>query len=184
MKLRIVGGRLGRRVLTIPRAGEQFRPTLEKNRASLAEIVKDIVSGAAVADLCAGSGAMGFELLSRGAKTVHFVENDRTRAKLITEHCTLFGVTISCRVFCDDIRRFIDGFPCTYDIIFFDPPYEDPVLPEVVPLLADGLAKGGLLMYERRKKSPGAVLPSTCPLKLTRTRIFGDTAVDFYNRSS
>jgi 16S rRNA (guanine966-N2)-methyltransferase len=180
MKLRIVAGRLGRRVLTIPRAAEQFRPTLEKNRASLAEIVKDIVGGAVVADLCAGSGAMGFELLSRGAKTVHFVENDRARAKLITDYCKLFGVTISCSVFCDDIHRFVDSFPCRYDIIFFDPPYEDPLLPAIVPRLAGGLVKGGLIMHERRKKSSPAVIPPVCELKLTRTRIFGDTAVDFY----
>jgi 16S rRNA (guanine966-N2)-methyltransferase len=182
MKLRIVGGLLGRRVLTIPRAGEEFRPTLEKSRASVAEIVKDIVAGTVVADLCAGSGAIGFELLSRGAKTVHFVENDRTRARLITEHCKLFGVTLSCSVYCEDVRRFVQHLPCFYDLVYFDPPYGDASLPAIVPLLAGGLVKGGLVLHERRKKVPGAPLTPECGLRLTRTRTYGDTAVDFYER--
>lgn len=183
MKLRIVGGKLGRRVITVPPAAEKFRPTLEKSRISVAEIVKERLPGAVVADLCSGSGAMGFEFLSRGARIVHFIESDRLRALCITDHCKLFGVNISCSVFCEDVVRFVDHFPCKYDLMYFDPPYEDPSLGRTVSALADGLAKGGLLLHERRKKTAPPVLVPGCSIVLSRTRTYGDSAVDFYEKT-
>jgi 16S rRNA G966 N2-methylase RsmD len=108
MKLRIISGELKGRYV-VAREGIDIRPTQERVRESVAEIVKRRVLGAAVADLCAGSGAFGFEMASRGAASVDFVEVDKRVAVNIRENAEALGVADRVRVVRDDVRKFVSG---------------------------------------------------------------------------
>jgi len=182
MKLRIVAGSLGRRFITLDKQSQDFRPTQERVRQAIAETIKLRIPGAAVVDLCAGSGAFGFEMASRGAASVHFVERDRNRAQSLSKHIELFALTDRCTIFPLDVRTFIRSARGPYDIVFYDPPYGDAglaVLAGTVPAL---LSDQGILIYER---DVSEVPPPNLfgALEFVReTRTYGDTAVEYVTR--
>jgi 16S rRNA (guanine966-N2)-methyltransferase len=182
MKLRIISGTLSRRYITVDKGALQFRPTQERVRQSIAETLKPRIPGSRAADFCAGSGAMGIELISRGANHVDFVETDRARSNSIAKHCEAFGVGERCRVVTQDIRRFLNASPAAYEIVFFDPPYQDAALAAPVPALASHLSKGGVLVYERDKKgTPQGDKLSPAEFSV-EVRSYGDTVVEFITR--
>ncbi|HUI92275.1 MAG TPA: RsmD family RNA methyltransferase [Chitinivibrionales bacterium] len=182
MKLRIVSGTLSRRYITVDKSSQGFRPTQERVRRAVADALRERIPGAAAADFCAGSGAFGIELISRGAASVDFVESDRRRASAISRMCGELGITNKCRVFTKDIRNFPATCDKFYDVIFFDPPYEDTALAELVPDLCKRLSKGGMLVYEREKSSVSQgdkLSPAEYDVEV---RNYGDTAVEFITK--
>ena len=181
MKLRIISGTLSRRYITVDKSAQRFRPTQERVRQSVAETLKPRIPGSHAADFCAGSGAMGIELVSRGASHVDFVDDDRSRCQSIARHCEAFGIGAQCTVITRDIRRYLDT-GASYDIIFYDPPYGDAALAALVPALASHLSKGGVLVYERdsRAAPQGGALPAGGFRFEERT--YGDTVVEYITR--
>jgi 16S rRNA (guanine966-N2)-methyltransferase len=184
MRLRIVAGSLGGRYIAVDKnaSGMDLRPTQERVRQAVAETVKTRIQGVAVLDLCAGSGAFGFEMASRGAKEVLFVEHNRARAQCIAKHAGLFGIQAICTVVQTDARKFAASCRQTYDIVFYDPPYGDAALASLVKDLPHLLSEQGLLIYERNISD---VLPANVLSHggLSReTREYGDTAVEFISR--
>ena len=119
MKLRIISGEFKGRYLTLPDRRIKFRPTQQRVRQALVEIVKDRIPGAIAADVCAGSGAFGMELLSRGAQTVHFIEHDRLYGQTIAGYAKSLGVEERCRIFIEDARRFIERGDKVKLVVFF-----------------------------------------------------------------
>lgn len=186
MKLRIIAGVLGRRMITVERSAQEFRPTQERIRQAAAETLKPRIPGARAADLCAGSGAFGIELVSRGAASVDFVEDNPARARSILKQCEAFGIGRQCSVVTRDVRGF-DA--CAgragnggYDIVFYDPPYNEPALAALVPALCGLLAPGGVLVYERAKSgTPQGELLGGSGYDV-ETRTYGDTAVEFIKK--
>ncbi len=180
MKLRIISGELKGRFLSVP-GSSSFRPTLERTRESVAEILKTVLPGAVAADICAGSGAFGFEMISRGALKVDFIEQDRTRASLIRRNAEALGVEDRVRVITSDARTFVRESRERYDVVFYDPPYDDGNLQELLPSLMNLLRENGILVYERkrgqREKTPPS--PGDKP-KLYDARLYGESAVEFY----
>ncbi|MFW6244282.1 MAG: RsmD family RNA methyltransferase [Fibrobacterota bacterium] len=181
MKLRIISGELKGRYLSVS-GNSSFRPTLERTRESVAEILKNRFPGATVADLCAGSGAFGYEMISRGALKADFVELDRRRASEIRRNAENLKVQNRIRVFSDDVRSFLPSQKQRYDIIFYDPPYDRVDLQEIVPSVLDLLTPEGVLVYER-KRLPGEKKPPRSGEKefLADARLFGDTVVEFHS---
>jgi 16S rRNA (guanine(966)-N(2))-methyltransferase RsmD len=184
MKLRIISGELKGRRITIP-DNIDYRPTLERVRESVADIVKRKVRGAVVADVCAGSGAFGFEMVSRGAGRVDFVETDKIRAIRIADVAEDLGVGGRVKVIRDDVRKFALGRAGLYDIIYYDPPYDNAelqgLIPELLPLLKDG----GLLIYERRrnpreKKNADIGGRQNC----MDIRVYSDTVIEIYGNDN
>jgi 16S rRNA (guanine966-N2)-methyltransferase len=187
MRLRIVAGPLGGRYVTVDKnaSGAAFRPTQERVRQAVAETIKARIQGAAVLDLCAGSGAFGFEMASRGAASIHFVEADRARAQCVAKHAALFGIQAICTVVQTDARKFAaSSASCrqTYDIVFYDPPYGDAALASLASDLSKLLSARGILIYERDISN----VPSADAFPQTgfsrETREYGDTAVEFISR--
>lgn len=178
MKLRIISGSLKGRILHFPEKNLQFRPTLERTRKSIADMVLPRIAGSLTADLCAGSGSFGFEMLSRGAARVDFIENDGRCAALIREHAEKFGVTGQCRIVLKDVDGFVRAGRERYNIIFFDPPYATPGMQPLVPLMLHMLLPEGIFLYQRRRQ--------TRTLEITArpfdTRTFGDTIVECYRK--
>lgn len=179
MKLRIVAGHLKHRNIEITGASAQFRPTKEIVREAVAGYLHKKIDGAFVADICAGSGVFGFEMLSRGAQCVHFVDNDHVRCQSIRKYTALFNVEKKCQVFKREVRNYLRKCKQTYDIIYYDPPYDDLALTQIIPDILPYVATNGILIFERRKrKSPDYTL--VLNEFNVQTRKYGDTLVDFF----
>jgi 16S rRNA (guanine966-N2)-methyltransferase len=180
MVLRIVAGFLKGRVIRIPDKGVLIRPTLERTRISIAAMIEPRLGGAVCADLCAGSGAFGFEMLSRGAASVDFVEKDPACTKVIRVHACTFGVLDRCRIVERDVTKIIASGAGPYGVIFFDPPYDNGILQGLVGPLLGLLDKNGILLYQRRKRSgKHHDTPEDGPQPFD-TRRYGDTVVESY----
>ena len=185
MNLRIISGDLKGRRISLPERQVTFRPTKDRVRQSLAETIKERIPGAIAADFCAGSGAFGIELVSRQAASVHFVERDHLLCRSIVKHVESFGIAPRCRVFEQEIASFVRHCRFSYDIIFFDPPYESETLAalvkDIVPLLSDN----GIFLHEYasrlKKKEPPIEAPLPAGIDV-ETKIYGDTTVDIFRK--
>jgi len=176
MRIRIISGSLKGRFIQVRDAGPSFRPTLERTRQAVADAIMPSIAGSHAADLCAGSGAFGFEMLSRGAAAVEFVEVDRHRARQIALSAETFGVQERCRVTAVDVRTFLRRAPGAFDIVYFDPPYDDAGLAVCAADLRGLLADGGILLYEHRREKKERGAGPVCPV--ARTIVCGDSVVD------
>jgi 16S rRNA (guanine966-N2)-methyltransferase len=182
--MRVIAGTLKGRQLKAP-TWDGLRPTSDKLRETLFNVLAPRVPGARLLDVYAGTGALGIEALSRGAAHVTFIEQERRATALIEANLSHCGVTDGYAIIRAPAHRAVaalQGVPSfvPFDIILLDPPYDQPpdrVLTEV------GrhdrlLAPGGILVLEhaRRERSPE---PAGC---LTRTRLLtsGDSALSFY----
>ena len=154
----------------------QVRPTSDRLRETLFNIIAPRIDDVRFLDLCAGSGAVGIEALSRGARHATFVDRSRRSCQLIESNVQLCRIPeeqneIYCMTAEDFLRQSKD-YP--WDIMFFDPPYKDDYL-RTLNLLGD---YDGLLIVEHHHKN---TLPETIG-NLVRTRIVkqGDSSLSFY----
>ena len=141
--MRVIGGKLKGRRLESPK-GESVRPTLDRVRESLFNILAPRIEGARFLDLFAGSGANGIEALSRGARQCTFVDSGEAALRALRNNLDSTGLSEQSRVrklpLPDGLGRLADGTE-GYDIIFADPPYAL----EVQERLLTGIKELGLL---------------------------------------
>ena len=122
--MRIVAGRWRGRAIEAP-VGRQVRPTADRVREAWMSIVGPLLPGARVLDLCAGSGALGIEAVSRGAASADLVEIAPPSLRAIQHNVELLGAGDAVRVHRQDALRFIEGLEAgAYDVAFADPPYD------------------------------------------------------------
>jgi 16S rRNA (guanine966-N2)-methyltransferase len=149
--VRIIGGAWRGRRLAVP-AGTEVRPTPDRVRETVFNWLRDVVDRARCLDLFAGTGALGFEALSRGATEAWLVEREKTLADALQAHAAVLGA--NARVFRGDARTFLEDSPlASFDIAFVDPPFERPVEPLVAALLP--LLRPGALVYVERPAQAG-----------------------------
>lgn len=130
--MRIVAGRWAGRDLTSPR-DFRVRPTAEHVRVAMLELIADDLKDARVLDLFAGTGALGLEAISRGARSADFVEFRPSSLHALKANIALFRLRDRTRVFKRDAIPFADGLaPNSYDVAFADPPYGSRMLDRVV----------------------------------------------------
>ena len=178
--MRIIAGSLKGRRLRPPRwAG--LRPTSDRLRETLFNVLGDRVLAAGVLDGCAGTGALGFEALSRGARAAAFVEPDRRAAALIADHAARLGVAERCRIVRGALPDVVDDgrLAGTYDVILLDPPYDSPEIGAILSAAGRRLAGGGVLVLERARR---AVRRPAASLAWRREIVSGDSVLDFYGR--
>jgi len=151
-EVRIIGGQWKGRKLKFPdRAG--LRPTLGRVRETLFNWLMPRIDGARCLDLFAGSGALGFEALSRGAAEVTFVERDRKAATAIGANLALLGARARVRHM--PAARFVESDGIRYDVIFFDPPFDDTrAFALLNELLSHHLADDGVIYLELSRHDP------------------------------
>lgn len=176
--IRIVAGEFRGRRLGV---GPGVRPTTERAREALFSILGDRVRAARVLDAAAGSGAFGFEALSRGAASAVFVEADRRVAKVIEENVALVRAGDRAAVVVRSVAAYLRvDRPTGFDLVFFDPPWAQPVADEL-----DGLwravSPGGTFVLER---GGSGVDPWPQPPRLPLTRRYGTTTLYLYSRPS
>jgi 16S rRNA (guanine966-N2)-methyltransferase len=177
MNARITAGFLKGRVIRVPGSDLRFRPTLERARISVADMIQPRLAGAVCADLCAGCGAIGFEMLSRGASRVDFVESDAVCAAIIRRHADEFGVAAQCRIFEQNVERFIQSCEESYRVLFFDPPYNTYVFKDYVGPLLRLVRSDGILLYQRQRSK---VKPDTAAFQPIDVRRYGNSVVEVY----
>jgi 16S rRNA (guanine966-N2)-methyltransferase len=129
--MRIVGGRFAGRTLTSPDA--RVRPTSEPVRAALLDLLEGELDGARVLDLFAGTGALGLEAISRGAKSADFVEFRPGSLHALKANIAALRLRERTRVFKRDALPFASALTANaYDIAFADPPYESKMLDRLI----------------------------------------------------
>ena len=153
------------------------RPTSDRLRETLFNVIAPRIEGARFLDLCAGSGAVGIEAISRGASHVTFVDRSRRMCKLIEANVELCRIPEEQQViYCSEANEFLRGSKDErWDIVFFDPPYKDDYI-KTLQLLSNN----DLVIAEHHHKTE---LPDTVG-DLHRTRILkqGDSALSFFIR--
>ena len=164
--------------------GMELRPTSDKVKGSLFNIIRDRVVGGRFLDLFSGTGNIGIEALSRGAAQVTFVEKEHRLLKIIRENLSLLGLESGFEIISSCAAEYIkrgarEGRK--YDIIFIDPPYKSDILEkEIFPLLEEEeiLATRGLVIVEHyfKKKLP----VSTGRLIHGDDYRYGDTMLSIY----
>ncbi|MEZ4416971.1 MAG: RsmD family RNA methyltransferase [Gemmatimonadota bacterium] len=129
--MRIVRGRLANRRLTSP--GGRVRPTSESVRDRWLTLLEPHLKGARVLDLFAGTGALGLEALSRGARSVDFVENGPAALHALKANVAALGVRDTTRIFKKDAIPFVEALEAgAYDIALADPPYMSGKLDRII----------------------------------------------------
>lgn len=182
-RVRIVGGTLGGRVLRAP-AGSDTRPTSEKVREAIFNILGPLEGSDRVLDLFAGSGALGIEALSRGAARAMFI--DSRKAALAAIHANLRDLGIEDRadvIAGDAVALAARPTDVPWRLVFADPPYRsDLAARAVLAIPAACLAPDAVIVIEHdRRNAPPEALGS---LLRTDHRRYGDTLVSFYTASS
>jgi 16S rRNA (guanine966-N2)-methyltransferase len=183
--MRVIAGTYRSRPLVAP-PGLSTRPTSDRLRETLFNVLAPRIQGAAFLDLYAGSGAIGIEALSRGAASVTFVERAAPALKVLRANLESLSLTQGFRINSGSVVAYLRGRPsgaAEFDIVFLDPPYEAADEYATVLNLLGGeaaayLAPGSVVIAEHRKKEKlGASYGS-----LERTRLLeqGDAALSFY----
>ena len=171
--VRIIGGGWrGRRVSFPDIPG--LRPTPDRVRETLFNWLQHAISGARCLDLFAGSGALGLEALSRGAKQLVFVEQAVAAARALQEQLVRLGGEARGQVVEMGATRYLRAVPQAFDIVFLDPPFGRDALAEYIPLLDAGQwLKPGALVYLENEKQAG-VPPLPAHWQLLKSKSAGE----------
>ncbi len=181
--MRVISGKLKGRLLkgTPP---ESIRPTSDKLKETIFNILSGRIDGAVFLDGCAGLGGIGIEALSRGAASVSFVEQSRKACRVIRDNLESLQIKEGGKILEMDLTKALSLFVregVRFDLAFIDPPYEREDLYEAALRLfgtSDLLAQDGLLILEHSKRKE---LPeSSGILRKTRSLVQGDAALAFY----
>ncbi|MDQ3180955.1 MAG: 16S rRNA (guanine(966)-N(2))-methyltransferase RsmD [Acidobacteriota bacterium] len=183
--MRIISGEYRGRILRSP-SSSKTRPTSDRLRETLFNILQPRIDDQTrFLDLCAGTGAIGIEALSRGAAFSTFVDKSRRACALIEENLDLLEISeAKTEIFCDSAEKFVSREHFTaWDIVFYDPPYQTNyalALFEFGANTANLLNEEGILIIEHHAKN---VLPEAVG-EIRRWRILkqGETQLSFYER--
>jgi 16S rRNA (guanine(966)-N(2))-methyltransferase RsmD len=145
-RVRIIGGAWRSRLISFP-PGKDLRPTPDRVRETLFNWLGQDLTGKACLDLFAGSGALGFEAASRGARRVVMVENDTTVFRAIVASREALAAT-AVEPKKADALEFLRAGDGVYDVVFLDPPFKAGYWPRLAALLPPRLAPGALVYYE------------------------------------
>ncbi len=175
--LRLTGGALRSRSVRTP-SGRAVRPTPARVKEALFSILADRIGDARVLDLFAGTGALGFEALSRGAAHATFVEAHRPTADALRVAAHDLGLTDRVTIVASTAERAARVLAGHYDLVFADPPYAQ-AFPAgaFADLRARGaIDDGTLIVYEHSARVPA---PQDPALQLERTAVYGEVALAF-----
>lgn len=193
--MRVIAGTFRGRRLTAPKGNRLVRPTADRVKESIFSILQERIVDANFLDLCAGTGSMGIEALSRGAKHVTFLERDPRCIDIIERNLHACGLLSESdaryHLFRRDVVKGITDLckrSVIFEIIYFDPPYRvdlaggSQLYKTCLRLLAESslLCIGGILLVEHAKR---VILPDIVgSMKRSRQARYGETVVSFYEK--
>ena len=173
--IRVLGGTNRGRKLRSPK-GLLFRPTTGRVKEFIFSFIGDWIEGISVLDLFAGSGAFGFECLSRGAELVVFIDNNKQSIESLKRTTELFDLENNNQIIQINAYK-IEEFEINikFDLIFIDPPYENDKNFEIDKLI-ETINKKGLIVF---KHQPKYTFPSLKKFKIIDQRTYGMNAITF-----
>ncbi len=175
--MRVAGGAGKGRRLQVP-SGLRVRPTSDKVKQALFNILGDKVPGAIFLDLYAGAGGIGIEALSRGAGKVTFVDVSRESLHVIKRNLQQLEFEDRAQVVLSKAESFLKKTTESYDIVFLDPPYAEDIASVLELFGAGALSPGAVVVAEHFKKQ--ASPEKVAGLTLSRESRYGDTVLAFY----
>ncbi|MGD1057350.1 MAG: 16S rRNA (guanine(966)-N(2))-methyltransferase RsmD [Solirubrobacteraceae bacterium] len=179
--MRVIAGRLGGRRLKAPK-GTATRPTSDRVREALFSMLGDI-EGTNVLDLFAGTGALGIEALSRGARRATFVERDASVVRILSANLEDLEISQEAaevrRTDALAALRSAQGSKETYDLVFIDPPYREAPTwgPELSAMLPSLLASNARVVVESDRRAPLEL-----ELPIEREKRYGDTLITIHRQ--
>ena len=176
----ITGSARGRKLKELP--GMDTRPTTDKVKESIFNIVQFDVEGRRVLDLFAGTGQLGIEALSRGAEKCVFVDASREAAKIVQENVALTGFENQSRVHHGDAVAFLTSCREKFALAFLDPPYASGLLDKALEKIAeiDIMAENGIIVCESAADRLLPQLPE--PYEMGREYRYGKIKLTLYHR--
>lgn len=177
----ITGTARGRRLKELP--GLATRPTTDKVKESLFNIVQFDIEGRKVLDLFGGTGQLGIEALSRGAEHVTFVDLSKAAAGVIRENVKVCGFSERAQVLQGDALAFLSGCREKFGLVFLDPPYESGLLEKTLETIAaiDIMAGNGIIVCESAVERELPVLDA--PYEKGREYRYGKIKITLYCRN-
>ena len=179
--MRVISGTArGRRLKELP--GMDTRPTTDKVKESLFNIIQFDIEGRKVLDLFGGTGQLGIEALSRGAARCTFVDMNRQAAAIIRENVASVGFADRAAVQQGDAMAFLSGCREKYDLIFLDPPYQTQLLENCIQAVTkfDILSEHGIMVCESAQEKQLPELDS--PYEKGREYRYGKIKLTVYRR--
>ena len=178
--MRVITGSARGRKLKTPE-NYDIRPTTDNVKESVFNIIQFDIEGRRVLDLFAGTGQLGIECLSRGARECVFVDKSRDAVKIVRENlksCGLGGTVVQ-----EDALSFLSSCG-KFDVIFIDPPYDAPVYESVLETinLVDILSEGGIIICEARRER--ALPEMTAPYYKRKEYNYGRVKICIYTKES
>lgn len=147
----ITGTAKGRRLKTLP--GLDVRPTIEGVKEAIFSIIQFEIEDAVVLDLFSGSGQLGIEALSRGAKKVVFVDNAAESVKIIKDNLKHTGLEANAVVCNMANNAFLRSTKEKFDIAILDPPYNHKLIHKSMPQLVEKMSESGIIICEHEKET-------------------------------
>lgn len=171
--MRIISGKYkGKKLVGFNTIGT--RPTMDRVKESLFGMIQTYISGSTVLDLFAGSGALGLEAISNGAKTCYLIDNNIEAIRAIKENSQSF--TEDLKIMNIDYKRFLKTTEEKFDIIFLDPPYKENQMDKALRIIEERglLNKGGIVVCEYEIGNPKT------NLKLTKEKSYGPKKIKIF----
>ena len=176
----ITGSAKGRRLKTLP--GLDVRPTIEGVKEAIFSIVQFDIEDAVVLDLFAGSGQLGIEALSRGARKAVFVDNSSESVKIIRENLAHTKLEDRAVVVNMPNSAFLKSTNETFDIAVLDPPYDHKLIQKSMPQLIEKMSDYGIIICEHERNT---VLPESYgDFKVSRIHRHGKTTLTVYRKAN
>ena len=178
----ITGIARGRKLKELP--GMETRPTTDKVKESVFNIVQFDIEGRRVLDLFGGTGQMGIEALSRGAAHCTFVDLRKEAAAVIRENLTHTKLAEQGKVIQGDYLAFLTGCREKFDLIFLDPPYGSGMLEKALTAIAkiDIATENGIIVCESAAEAALPELPA--PYRMGRDYRYGKIKITLYHRDA
>ncbi|NLL18942.1 MAG: 16S rRNA (guanine(966)-N(2))-methyltransferase RsmD [Clostridia bacterium] len=177
--MRIISGKAKGLILKAPK-GYHTRPTSDRVKEAMFSIIQDLIPDALALDLFAGTGALGLEAWSRGAKRVIFVEPSSLARRVLSANIAKAGIASQAIVSKLDALSFLKKYDEEpFDLIFMDPPYDNEISINVLDTIVAKklLAPNGILVWE--KSSKDSSFQPVSGLKLVKEKQYGDTMLLF-----
>ena len=175
--MRIVGGKYKHRVLNEFK-GKDIRPTSDMAREAIFNILQFKIIDKTFLDLFCGTGAMGIEALSRGAKSAHFNDADRKSIALLKENLTKLKVEEEYSITNLDGITFLKNTDKKFDFIYLDPPYNTDLGEKALEVINNALSENGIVIFEDQKPFNKDI----SNLKIVDTRKYGRIHLTFFSK--
>ena len=174
----ITGSRRGRKLKTLE--GLAVRPTPDRVKEALFNILQFNVEGRVFLDLFAGSGQIGLEALSRGAALCVFVDSAKESIRVVEKNIQSTGLGDRAKVVGSDFAAYLRGSREMFDIAFLDPPYRTGLLEQALPLVAQRMNPGGVILCEHPKDE--ALPEAAGAFRLHKTYRYGKIMLTSYRQ--